>query len=95
MGISYFTPLMSAWEWFPDKKGTISGVVLGVLGSSYFFFGFISLAIVNPDNDKQDPIGEGVHVYPRHVADRVNLLLILLLIGSSNVKDFMCMFCIF
>lgn len=50
MGISYFTPLMTGWEWFPEKKGTISGIVLGTLGSSAFFFGFITLFIVNPDN---------------------------------------------
>ena len=53
MGIAYFTPLMTGWEWFPEKKGTISGIVLGVLGTSAFFFGFICLAIVNPDNDEQ------------------------------------------
>ena len=51
MGISYFTPLMTGWEWFPEKKGTISGIVLGTLGSSAFFFGFITLVIVNPENE--------------------------------------------
>ena len=51
-GISYFTTIMCSWEYFPNKKGTISGIIIGTFGFSSFFFGFIAMAIVNPNNEE-------------------------------------------
>ena len=50
IGICFFVPLMCGWEFYPEKKGTLSGIMLGSFGISSFFYGFICMAIVNPDN---------------------------------------------
>ena len=61
IGMMYWTPLICAWEYFPDRKGLISGLIIGAFGFGAFIFGFISTAIVNPENyqidksDKDDP----------------------------------------
>ena len=74
MGISYLTPVMTGWEWFPEKKGTISGIILGALGCSPFFFGLITLAIVNPKIEHKIEV-DGIQVYPKEIGDRVPLML--------------------
>ena len=50
VGISYFVPLMCGWEWLPSRKGLVSGIILMGFGFASFFFGFIAMALVNPDN---------------------------------------------
>lgn len=50
IGLSYFTPLVCAWEWMPDRKGLASGVVMGGFGFGSFFFGLLAMQLVNPDN---------------------------------------------
>lgn len=72
IGLSYFTPLMCSWEFFPSKKGTISGIIVGVFGLSSFFFGFIAMAIVNPNNEEADA---NTHMYSLDVAERVPRML--------------------
>lgn len=72
IGLSYFAPLMCSWEFFPSKKGTISGIIVGTFGFSAFFFGFITLAIVNPDNEDVD---KDTGMYSQDIADRVPLML--------------------
>jgi len=46
----YYTPILCGWEWFPNNKGLISGLILGGFGFGAFFFGFISTALTNPDD---------------------------------------------
>ena len=43
---------MCSWEFFPEKKGTITGMIFCAFGISSFFYGFIAMAIVNPHNEK-------------------------------------------
>ena len=31
-GISYLVPLVCVWEWFPEKKGIMTGIILGGYG---------------------------------------------------------------
>ena len=50
IGLVYWTPIICAWQWFPQRKGLISGLVIGAFGFGAFIFGFLSTAIVNPDN---------------------------------------------
>ena len=50
IGISYFTPIICGWEWFPENKGLVSGLIVGGYGFGAFIFGFISTALVNPKN---------------------------------------------
>ena len=47
---------MCGWEWFPDNKGLVSGLVVGGYGFGAFIFGFVSTHIANPDNHKPDPL---------------------------------------
>lgn len=50
IGLAYFTPLVCGWEWFPDRKGMVSGIILGGFGFGAFFFGLIAMEMINPDN---------------------------------------------
>lgn len=75
VGIVYWPPIMCGWEWFPDNKGLISGLVVAGFGFGAFIFGFISTGIVNPNNLKADiPFQHGKtndKIFPQEVADLV------------------------
>ena len=51
VGFSYMCPIIAGWEYFPSKKGLVSGIVVGGFGFGSFIFGFISLAIANPNGE--------------------------------------------
>ena len=51
VGLLYWTPIICAWEWFPERKGMISGLIIGAFGFGAFIFGFITTWIVNPENE--------------------------------------------
>ena len=49
VGIIYWPPIMSAWEWFgDDRKGIATGLIIGGFGFGVFIFSFVTTAIVNP-----------------------------------------------
>jgi len=50
VGMMYWTPLICAWEYFPERKGLMSGLIIGAFGFGAFIFGFISAAVCNPHN---------------------------------------------
>lgn len=52
LGMCYMPPLICAWEWFPEKKGLVSGLQSGSYGFSSLIFGFVSYRLVNPDDKK-------------------------------------------
>ena len=37
-GMNYLIPLVCCWEWFPHKKGLITGIMVGSYGFSSFIF---------------------------------------------------------
>jgi hypothetical protein len=41
-------PMIIAWEYFPNNKGTVSGILSGAYGLGSFFYTLISTNIVNP-----------------------------------------------
>ena len=45
-------PLICAWEWFPEKKGLITGIMVSSYGFSSFIFSIISTKLVNPDDSR-------------------------------------------
>ena len=51
VGFSYMWPIIAGWEYFPTKKGLVSGIIVGGYGFGSFIFGFISLAVANPDGE--------------------------------------------
>ena len=83
-GIVFFPTIIYACEWFPERKGLISGLVVGAFGFSQFFFGFITTEIANPDNlATQLPVGGVVgddHLFPIEVAEKVPQMLKICLI---------------
>ena len=74
-GMNYLLPLICGWEWFPHKKGLVSGLTLGGYGFGSFIFSLISTELVNPQG--LDPtIEDGdITYYGPEVADRVPYML--------------------
>ena len=49
-GLSYTIPLKICWDHYPERKGMVSGVIIGGFGLGSFLFGFISTMCINPHN---------------------------------------------
>lgn len=49
-GTVYMIPLICGWEYFPDRKGLVTGIVMSAYGFGSFAYTLIAQAIVNPDN---------------------------------------------
>ena len=47
-GACYFIALICAWEWYPESKGLVTGIILGGFGIGAFIFGHVSTMFVNP-----------------------------------------------
>lgn len=45
---------MYVFQWFPDRKGLVSGLVVGGIGGGAFIFDQIQTAYVNPLNEKPE-----------------------------------------
>jgi len=50
-GTCYMVPLVCGWEYFPEKKGMVTGVVIGAYGFGSFFFSLLSTHLVNPEGE--------------------------------------------
>jgi MFS family permease len=66
VGTAYTAPMVAGWNWFPEKKGLVSGAVLFGFGSGGFFFNLIGTSLVNPN--KLQAIGGAfpAEVYTNH-----------------------------
>jgi hypothetical protein len=63
-----------AWEWFPERRGLVTGITLCSIGFGQAIFSSITTAIVNPSNDPKTifiPGRETAVYYEKEVADRV------------------------
>ena len=72
-GMCYFIPLVCGWEYFPNRKGLVSGIILAGYGFSSFIFAHASTALVNPDHANptiSDPVS-GVTYFDETVAMRL------------------------
>ena len=72
-GMSYFVALICSWEYFPDKKGLVTGIILGGYGFGSFIFAQISTKLVNPTGASPtvyDPNND-VTYFDEAIADRV------------------------
>ena len=93
IGIIYWVPVICAWEWFPERKGMISGLIIGAYGFGPFVFSFVSTGIVNPDNVSPEYIDNELLV-PQEVANRIPGMwrwlliswIVLLVVGISLVS---------
>jgi OFA family oxalate/formate antiporter-like MFS transporter len=50
IGLCYWTPILCGYEWYPKRKGMVSGIIIGAFGFGAFIFGFLTTHIVNPNN---------------------------------------------
>jgi hypothetical protein len=50
----------------------VSGVILGAFGLGSFFYGFISMALVNPNNESPELYSNGQKYYSEDISNRVN-----------------------
>ena len=50
---------MCGWEWFPNNKGLVSGLVVAGYGFGAFIFGFITTHIANPNDFKPEIPDDG------------------------------------
>jgi OFA family oxalate/formate antiporter-like MFS transporter len=74
IGMVYWIPICCGWEWFPERKGLISGLIIGGYGFGAFIFDFVSNAIANPNDFKPEVPGDGSTtdlLMPRSVGDAV------------------------
>jgi len=55
-GLFYSIPVILGWEWFPERKGLVSGLIIGANGFASFISSFLSQAIVNPNNQSPDKV---------------------------------------
>ena len=42
------------WEYFPQKKGLYSGILMGAYGLGGFIFALLTTYFTNPNDDKMD-----------------------------------------
>ena len=66
---------MCAWEWLPSRRGLASGIILCGFGFGSFIFGFISTALVNPNNESPVEQPDGDKLYSYEVAENVPSML--------------------
>ena len=49
-GLTYVVPLHIAWQYFPNREGLVSGIIVGGFGIGGFIFSLVSTNLVNPDD---------------------------------------------
>lgn len=68
IGFAYFIPMICGWEFFPTRRGMVSGVTLGGFGFGSFVFGFIAMALANPHNASTHKVANGDSMFDWEVA---------------------------
>lgn len=74
-GTCYMVPLVCAWEYFPEKKGLMTGIIIGAYGFGSFGFSLLSTALVNPNGDNPTIEDGNITFYTSDVADRVPFMI--------------------
>ena len=77
-GITYMIPLVCAYKYFPNKKGLMTGIIVGSYGLGSSIFNIIATLIVNPHNMSSTipaPNGDkNLKFFPIEVASRVPMM---------------------
>lgn len=66
-GMLYFLPISVCWEYYPNRKGLLTGILIGVYGLSPLFFNMLSFYMINPENEDPDSSG----FFSQDIAERV------------------------
>jgi MFS transporter, OFA family, oxalate/formate antiporter len=70
-GMCYMVPLICAWEYFPEKKGLMTGIIIGAYGFGSFIFALVSSHLVNPNKENPTINAGNITYFAPDVADRV------------------------
>merc|ERR1719225_203214 len=76
--IALIPTLTTGMKWFPERKGTVMGIVVGGFGGGAMVFNQIQTKIVNPDNLKAVEQGGERYFVDQELLDRVPTLLLIL-----------------
>lgn len=75
-GITYLLPMVCGWEYFPEKKGLVTGIIIGSFGAGSFFFIQIAKYIVNPyDEPTSIHINDILSYFDEDISLRVPIML--------------------
>lgn len=58
-GLTYTIPLKICWDYYPNNRGMVSGMIICGFGLGSFIFSLVSTLLVNPENVQADII---IHV---------------------------------
>ena len=71
IGICYFVPVLNSHNYFPNKKSIVTEFILGGFGLGGFVFSLITLALINPNNEKVIKGGPNDGYFPKDIADNL------------------------
>jgi len=74
-GTCYMVPLICAWEYFPEKKGLMTGIIIGAYGFGSFFFSLLSTKLVNPNKENPTIEDGDISFFAPDVANRVPFMI--------------------
>ena len=73
-GLTFLAPVTAGWQYYPTRKGLISGLTICIFGFGAFLFTIISNRLINPENlspDKSDNVGKVTyHYFGEEIANR-------------------------
>lgn len=79
VSLCYFPPLVAGWQWLPERKGLVTGIILGAFGLGSFVFSLVSIYVVNPTNELPTVVApNGSLFFDAQIAARVPTLLYVL-----------------
>ena len=74
-GIMYLVPLVCGWEYFPERRGLVTGIIVGSYGLGSFIFTQVATKIVNPFQELPTiEINKDLKYYDSDVAIRVPMM---------------------
>jgi MFS family permease len=80
IGICYTAPISAAVRWMPNRKGLVTGIIVGGFGCGAFIFGFIASYVVNPNRESVNSSGPNTNYFSpdSDVVQRVPLMFLVL-----------------
>lgn len=65
-------PMVCGWEYFPNRKGLVTGIAIGAYGFSSFVFNPIITMMINPNNrEAKIVINDDLNFFEEDIAKRV------------------------
>ena len=74
-GTCYMIPLLVAWEYFPNRRGLVTGLIDGAYGLGAFSYTLLSKQLVNPNDEAASLKEATISFFPSSVANNAPALL--------------------